>query len=247
MAQLALFLALASGGATVCFAETQSSANYVNVNPTMLPAAQLNLQSANYQIDASLETFVGSAQSANYLTQVGVPYQPPPASPSPAPGGGGGSGGGGYIPYPNGTTSTVDATIPMPTLNVRRYTFKSVQTIFGNRPGPGYEIAVNGSTDGMRYPSATTWERDLPLFLGLNEVFVATKISTGATSLPVRAEIERILIGDVNRDQRVDDADLSLFTRAWSTYSFFADFNEDGIIDDADLSLLASHWGRFWP
>lgn len=247
-AYAAIFLALAFGGAREAFAETQSSSNYINVNPSTVPAAQVNVHSANYQIDGSIEPMVGAGQSANYLTQTGVPFQPPAAAAAAAAtvSGGGSSGGGGYIPFPSSTHPTTDSSIPQPTLNLRRYTFKSVQTIFGDRPGPGYEIEVNGSTDSVRYTGPTTWQRDLPLFIGVNEVLVATKISSEATSLPVRGEIERILTGDVDRNHRVDDADLSLFTRAWSAYSFFADFSEDSVIDDADLSLLASHWGRSW-
>jgi len=83
----------------------------------------------------------------------------------------------------------------------------------------------------------------MPLFLGTNVIQMQAKNTQGASDMLTGA-IDRLLIGDVNRSRNVDDADLSLFTRAWKTYKLLADFNEDALIDDADLSLFVNHWGN---
>lgn len=104
-------------------------------------------------------------------------------------------------------------------------------------------MIVNGSSNGVTFPSPNRWQLDLPLFLGFNDIVVQGKDSSGNTSPIIGGQVQRLLIGDVNTDHTVNDRDLSLFTRAWKKYTPFADFNEDGLVNDVDLSLLASHWG----
>jgi len=58
---------------------------------------------------------------------------------------------------------------------------------------------------------------------------------------------------DLNRDKKVDDADLKIFMTAFGAepkdpnYIPLADFNMDGIIDGKDLFVLASHMGETYP
>lgn len=110
-------------------------------------------------------------------------------------------------------------------------------------------IAVNGSSSGVSLLPKLGWQRDLPLFVGYNEIRVQELSRPGGASPVIGGQIERMLIGDASRKKGptfhhvVDDVDLSLFTRAWKQYDFYSDFNEDTLIDDADLSLLVSHWG----
>lgn len=245
---------LVFGVATVAYAQTPSSANFQNSDSATLPAV-FSGDSANFHVDASVEALVGNTASANFglisgtALTVPAPVVPPV---TPTPGGGGGGGGGGGTPPPAPTTTppivpTPGAyKIPNPTLLYREYTFKSTQTIKGTRPKEATRIEVNGSINGVTFFDPLQWKRDLPLFLGINTVYVQAKDSGQGASDVITGNIERILIGDVNRSHYVDDIDLSLFTRAWKTYTFFADFNEDTIIDDADLSLLASHWNAFF-
>jgi hypothetical protein len=231
------------GSAGFAFATDQNSANYQNKDSTFAPAV-FDATSPNFRVNGSLESIVGAATNLNFKVQSGVtlnetvPIPPPPPPPPPPPSGGGGSGGGGGT-LPVSTSGTVG----LPTLEYPPYTFKSSKTIHGTRDAASTQIWVNGSTDGVRYPDGLHWERDLPLFLGVNTIIVQAIGQNGARSAFVGGSIERILIGDVSRNHVVDDVDLSLFTRAWKVYTPFADFNEDGIIDDVDLSLLASHWG----
>ncbi|MEO5928182.1 MAG: dockerin type I domain-containing protein [Patescibacteria group bacterium] len=235
----------------VAHAQTPSSPNFQNSDSATVPAV-FSAASSNFKVDASIEALVGNAVSANFGIISGVPLTGPtpvvpPPPPPPPPGGGGGGGGGGTPPPAPTTTPPVVPPpgaykIPNPTLEYRQYTFKSIQTIKGTRPKEATKIEVNGSTNGVTLFDSLQWKRDLPLFLGLNTIYVQAKDDGKGASDVITGTIERILIGDVNRSRLVDDIDLSLFTRAWKTYTFFADFNEDGVIDDADLSLLASHW-----
>ncbi|MCI0479949.1 dockerin type I domain-containing protein [Candidatus Uhrbacteria bacterium] len=227
-------LAIVSGIGTAGFAMAldQGSANFRN-DDSAFPPATFGVSSTNFQVDGSVEAIVGAATSANFGVVSGVAFDVAPA-PIPPPPSGGGAGG---IP-----TDTPGYVIP-PTLQVRALTFRPSQTVSGTRDAATTRIWVNGSFDGVSYPDGRTWERDLPLFLGPNAVVVQAYGLNGARSVPVGGTIERLLIGDVNRDRTVDDVDLSLFTRAWTTYTPYADFDEDGTVDDTDLSLLASHWG----
>lgn len=253
VAQYVSFAVVVFGMASLANAQTVTSPNFINSDSATVPAV-FSAASPNFSVEASVEALVGNAVSPNFGLISGVPLTtppvvtPPPPTPPPAGGGGGGGGGGGPIlpSAPPTTTPPVTPpggyTIPNPTLQYRQYTFKSVQTVKGTYPKEATRIEVNGSSNGVTLFDPLSWKRDLPLFLGLNTVYVQAKDNGQGVSEIITGTIERILIGDVNRSRRVDDIDLSLFTRAWKTYTFFADFNEDGIIDDADLSLLASHW-----
>ena len=151
----------------------------------------------------------------------------------------------GYAATPTAPTSSRVIVKP-PTLIYRSPTFSSYQSIRGTHDPSTSLILVNGSAADVSLPSRSEWQRDLPLFLGQNIIAVRSQNSTGDQSIAIGGVIERILIGDVNHDRKVDDLDISLFTRAWKTYTPAADFNEDGTIDEGDLSLLVGHWGRSW-
>ncbi|MBU1629471.1 hypothetical protein KKD88_00130, partial [Patescibacteria group bacterium] len=153
---------------------------------------------------------------------------------------GGGGGGGGA------TTTPSTVFVPPPTLNFRSPTFFSHRRIYGTRDVAVQAILVNDSSVGVKLTAPIDWEKDMPVFLGYNDLYVQAQDSGGNKSATVYGQLKRMLIGDVNDSHRVDDVDLSLFTRAWKEYTFFADFNEDNVIDDLDLSLLASHWQHFF-
>lgn len=224
------------------FAADQNSANFQNLDSTFAPAV-FSSQSSNFQINGSVEAIVGAGSSAGFTIYSGTPVQLPTAqavtpTPTPTPSTGGGGGG-------QGSGTGIGFVVP-PTLMFRSPTFKSHQVIYGTRGSNDTTIFVNGSSNNVRYPSASTWEFDLPLFLGRNAIEVQGRIPSGYVTPIIGGEIERMLIGDVNRSHRVDDVDLSLFVRAWKVYTPFADFNEDGLINDVDLSLLVTHWGQFF-
>lgn len=233
------------------FATDASSANYSNFDSTFAPGANVNQASTNYKMDASVEWIVGNQSSANFsIPPGGVPFPDPSApapAPAPAPGGGGGGGGGGGAITPTPTTSTPSGvTVPPPTLEVKTPTWKNHQVIGGKRDVTAAAIWVNGSKDGVKFIDPLRWKKDMPLFLGYNDLYVQAETAVGNKSVVINGQIHRLLIGDVDTSRRVDDVDISLFSRAWRKYTFFADFNEDTLVDDVDLSLLASHWLNYY-
>lgn len=254
-------LSALGGSAGLVLAFEQTSANYRNVDPATIPAT-FNLSSPNYQVNASVESITGYSGSANFNVRHGSPFKEvvpvTPTTTPPGPGGGGGGGGGGGFYGPPATTTvpatTTPPTIPAgkakpPTLIYRSPTFLSKQTIGGSRTAETSVLTVNGSSNGVNLLSNLFWNRELPLFVGYNELRVQIKDTSGLMSEIIYGTVERMLIGDASRQHDkgtyhvVDDVDISFFTRAWKKYDFYSDFNEDGVIDDVDLSLLASHWG----
>ena len=241
-------------------AADQSSTSFQNKSSGFVPAV-FNQSSPNFQVSGSLEDSVGFGSSASWNIRSGVPLTDtttPPASVSlsvPASSGGGGGGpslsssdvGGatGYAATPTAPASSRGVVKP-PTLFYRSPTFSSHQSIRGTYDTSTPMIFVNGSAADVSLHSRFEWQRDLPLFLGQNIIAVRSQNSAGDQSITIGGVIERMLIGDVNNDHKVDDVDISLFTRAWKQYTPAADFNEDGTIDEVDLSLLVSHWERFW-
>lgn len=231
---MAYFMIAAALGMPASFvlAQSQTSPNYKNTDSSIIPLT-ITAQSSNFKIDGSIEPIVGQSQSGSFTMQSGSQGNPGSAAVT-GPPGGGTSGGGG----------PVSSTLPMLTLQPKRaWTYRSIMLFFGNRGTDNANIFVNDSTIGVRYPSVSTYERDIPLGLGNNEAYAQAR-KDGAVSPVVRAVGRRRLIGDVNDSQFVDDVDVSLFTRHWKKYDEQSDFNEDGAIDDPDLSLLASHWNQ---
>lgn len=234
--------------ANLAFAVDATSPNFQNFDSSFVPTT-FNQASTNYQVNGSIEPIVQASVSPNFGIQHGVPLVDPPAptpTPTPTPQPLGGGGGGGVYTPPAATTTPPAVFVPPPTLNFKSPTFFSHRLIYGTRDVSIKTILVNGSSAGVKITAPISWERDMPVFLGYNDLYVQAQDSAGNKSATVYGRLKRMLIGDVNDNRKVDDTDLSLFTRAWHKYTFFADFNEDNVIDDLDLSLLASHWLRFY-
>lgn len=240
------------------FAVDSSSPNFQNDGSTFAPAV-FDASSPSFQLNGAVDAIVGLSGSANFNVRHGVPVKdtivPPTPPQPPSGGGGGGGGGGGYTPPATTTTTTPPVPTPSgkakaPTLIYRSPTFLSHQVIGGARDATTVSITVNGSANGVQFTANDTWQRDMPLFIGYNDIRVQATDNAGLVSDVIGGQIERMLVGDSSRglgptfEHVVDDVDISLFTRAWRAYNFYSDFNEDGVIDDADLSLLASNWGR---
>lgn len=51
-------------------------------------------------------------------------------------------------------------------------------------------------------------------------------------------------VGDIDRNNIVDGADLSGLLSVWGSDSLEADFDEDGIVGGGDLSIVLAAWGR---
>lgn len=220
----------------------QNSANFKNNSSSFSPTT-FDRTSPNFQLNASVDSIVGGAESANFAVMQGVPLREPvppttPSTPTPSSGGGG---------LPSTMPSTGAANIPAPTLEYRRYTFAPMQRIGGDRDPVLTSVYVNDDRTNVQYPIPRRWEMNLPLRMGRNPILVQGVTAEGARSQVIGGEIVRLLVGDTNMDQFVDDVDISKFTRAKKKYSPFADFNEDEKVDDLDLSLIASHWLMSYP
>ncbi len=55
------------------------------------------------------------------------------------------------------------------------------------------------------------------------------------------------LLGDLNHDFKVDDADLNLFLSVYGTGDTNADFDQSGVVDQDDLDGLISNFGIYSP
>ncbi len=157
--------------------------------------------------------------------------------------GGSGGGGGGRRAVSTKTPSGLEA----PSLDPQfqgsgLFTYSSLTTAFGTRTSDTEEILINGKTDGVTYPSTTTWFASFALSLGVN-VFDLEGSADGDTSDDSTTFIiYRRLLGDAVNDNRVDDFDLSRVSRSWGSSDPESDFTENGLVDDFDFSILVSMW-----
>lgn len=219
------------------YAETQTSAHFQASGEAFVPAAFV-ATSSHYGLHGSLEVLVGETQGSDFRLRTGSSFSGSASSSESVPplqnqGVGIGGLGQGIPPQ-------------APVFSYRSPTFLSHQIIRGRRQTPDVRIFVNGSESEVVLFPDSSWERDVPLRLGMNVIVVQARTGTGSSSGFTSASIERRAVGDVDGNRVVDDVDLSLFTRSWQTFDRRADFNEDGLVDDLDLSLLVSHWGLSW-
>jgi hypothetical protein len=230
------------------YALDTSSTNYQVFTNTFVPAV-MSQTSTNYMLYAAVEPIVGHASSANYQNQSGVPIPldaemptpTPTTSPAPTPSTGPGDltaqGDRQNVPAP-------DLVKEKPTLEFTYPSFLAVKKLSGDYPQGADRVIVNGSSDGVVLKDNNRWEKDFPLFLGFNRIVVEAGFGP-RVSEPVIADLERLLVGDMNRSWSVDDTDLSLFTRAYGIEPLVSmgDFNDGGQVDLADLRRQFAMWG----
>ncbi|MBP7634689.1 hypothetical protein KBA41_11015 [Candidatus Ozemobacteraceae bacterium] len=78
-----------------------------------------------------------------------------------------------------------------PTINaVTTPTNGSPQTISGTKPADAATVLVNGSSDGVTYPTATTWRYALALQPGTNAISVVSRDAAGNVSNAMTSGIE---------------------------------------------------------
>jgi hypothetical protein len=106
---------------------------------------------------------------------------------------------------------------------------------------PGDTVLINGEEAGVHYYPNRVWRISLPLQMGENTFRIRLKNDAGEGG-EVMLVVYRRIRGDTNGDGRVNDVDLSRFTRRWRTADPVADFNSDMMVDDYDLSMLSAHW-----
>jgi subtilisin family serine protease len=89
-------------------------------------------------------------------------------------------------------------------------------------------ISINHPTPGQWTVAVMAWWLTIP------EIY----------ALRVYSEMKDILVGDVNRDGRVDAGDLALVAGAFNTEDAAADLNQDGIVDIFDLVKVGRNFGK---
>ncbi|HSX48062.1 MAG TPA: dockerin type I domain-containing protein, partial [Candidatus Nanoarchaeia archaeon] len=52
------------------------------------------------------------------------------------------------------------------------------------------------------------------------------------------------IVGDINGDGKVDDADLAILINNWLTTNAAADINHSGLVDIYDFSKLLKDWSH---
>lgn len=97
--------------------------------------------------------------------------------------------------------------------------------------------------------------RDAAASVGGERVFVAVPnaghgaLGTAANEAAAAWILERLTAsracsGDLDRDGRVDGADVSALLAAWGSCSAcVADINGDGVVDGVDLGAMIGSWG----
>jgi hypothetical protein len=125
-------------------------------------------------------------------------------------------------------------------------TYQSSILLEGSRNASLISIFANDSTDGMIYPTATTWQVWVSLTLGLNNftVYGLDFLSNQSTTSSVN--INRHRLSDINGDAFIDLVDISLFSTDWKKTSNFnhilSDMNSDSSVDLTDFSILAKQY-----
>lgn len=124
---------------------------------------------------------------------------------------------------------------------LRTFTYSSAPLIYGTKADTIIYVYVNGSKDGVTYPTKNRWQKNVPLPIGQNTIKIKSW-NNYDYSADVTKVITRRLMGDINNDGRVNDYDFSLLANNWSKDWADADFNEDKMVNDYDLSLMVAYW-----
>ncbi|HBP00055.1 MAG: hypothetical protein UU35_C0003G0003 [Candidatus Uhrbacteria bacterium GW2011_GWC2_41_11] len=156
-------------------------------------------------------------------------------------GGGGGSGGGG-VASSTLTTPTLSSSLNADKSDEGKLiSFDNTVLLYGSRSS-GSTVLVNGSSEGVTYPTSTSWQAIVILVDGDNSIRIVAKSSSGRESTPTTVVVSARDVGDVNGDSEIDDYDLSLLVHGWNSGDPESDFNEDGMVNDYDFSMLVSRW-----
>lgn len=210
-----------------------TSPNYSIDQDNPLPSA-FDIDSPSYSIEGSIDSIVGSSDSASYDVQHGAVGPGDPAvvvPPTVAIQGGGG------VIFPPESVGMLDVN------RIDCGVYLTPYLLTGSRDQNTDGIFVNDDDTGVELPTAFTWQKSARLTLGSNGFSIVAHNNYGWSD-PVELDVYRKRLGDANDDGVIDDADLSTLAAYFQSNYCIVDFNHDGIVDDADLSLLASQWTR---
>ncbi|MBN1325434.1 hypothetical protein JW977_00420 [Candidatus Falkowbacteria bacterium] len=123
--------------------------------------------------------------------------------------------------------------------------FRSPKLLSGDKVS-GVTIFINGSSEGVEYPTVISWTYLAYLNLRSNPYQIYSRDVYGQNSSLLNIDLVRWRVGDTNGNFIVDDFDLAGVAYHWDADWCFGDFNEDDIVDDFDLSGLAAHWDSIY-
>lgn len=152
-------------------------------------------------------------------------------------GSGGGGGGGGAVATPTPTAPSVNDAI-----KTIAFSYKPTFLLYGANSSETTSVKVNNSSDGVTFPTSTSWQKTLSLSFGLN-TFKIVATNTAGSSTETVFELYRRLIGDITQDSKVNDYDLSKLVKLWGGSDRNGDFNEDKSVNDYDFSMMVARWG----
>lgn len=154
---------------------------------------------------------------------------------------------------PTPTTPVVLTPTSIPTLSLAistqpTHTYKSSLLLWGTKSSNTTTVLVNNSSNGISYPSSTTWQVQVQLAQGANTYSVVGKDSNGNSSAIQSITINLHRVGDINGDNVIDITDLSIFGVDWqnsgSLNNLLSDMNGDNKVDLTDFSIMASAYGN---
>ena len=150
----------------------------------------------------------------------------------------------------HGSYTIVAALTPIPTPPLAQLTVTSPSETYntsfvlaGTKDAAATSVSINGSTDGVTFPTSTTWQKPVSLSVGVNSFLLYSKDDNGHQTATITATVNRHPLGDINGDGVVDLVDFSLFAADWGKTSNLtnplSDMNGDSAVDLTDYSILA--------
>lgn len=146
-------------------------------------------------------------------------------------------------------TPTSPVAIQPPTINVvPPATYNSSIVLTGSKLATVSTVLVNNSSQNVTFPTSTTWRYTGTLTNGNNNFTVVGRDASGNTSTPTSLTVALRRLGDINGDNVIDLADVSLFGTDWrktgNLTHFLSDMNGDGTVNLTDFSIIAKAYGN---
>lgn len=218
----------------------------LTVTPNAAGTGTVTLSNGSVKSYATSAEILSGVQSGSYTIAVptATPTPLPSSTPTPTP----------IPPTPTPTNTPVPTATPTVAITLPEVTAAKPKTygangvISGTRLSSSHTIYVNGSTNGVTYPTSTTWTATIPLTQGTNSISVYAQDAGGNQSQTTEVVITRHKTADINGDGIIDLADVSLLGSDWNKTSNLSndlsDIDEDGRVNLTDFSILARWFGQ---
>ncbi len=216
---------------------------------TATGTATINLTKGSVKAyENSAEIFL-SSQSGSYSVNpvtIPTPTGAPTATPSPT-----------VAPtstpiptsIPSPTVAPTSIVLQPPTIDTQPSdTYSSLVQLTGTKDIAITTVFVNGSSIGVAYPTATSWQLPVVLTIGSNTLTIYGQDTVGNISSSTFVNINFHRLGDITGDNVIDLTDLSIFATDWENTGTLnnplSDMDGDGLVDLTDFSILARTYGN---